>query len=60
MVQVTARSQVKSIKIEKICDVISWTAGSKQYLNVLFLSKYFFKSFESLMAETSRHYAKDL
>ena len=50
----------KSIKIDKICDVISWTSSSKQSLNMLFLSKCFFKSFETLVAETAKHYAKDL
>ena len=58
MIQVTAWSWLKSIKIDKICDVISWTSSSKQSLNMLFLGKYFFKSFESLVAETARHYAK--
>ena len=28
MLQETARSWVKSIKINKICDVMSWTSGS--------------------------------
>ena len=60
MVQVTARSWVKSIKIDKISDVISWTSSSKQSLNMLFLSKYFFKSFETLVTKTARHYAKDI
>ena len=52
MVQVTVRSWVKSIKIDKICDVISWTFSVKQYLDILFLRKYFFKSFETLVVET--------
>ena len=60
MVQVTAWSWVKSIKIDKICDVISWTSSSKQSLNMLFYSKYFFKLFERLAAETARHYAECL
>ena len=60
MVQVTARSWVKSIKIDKISDVISWTSSSKQSLNMLFLDKYFFKSFETLVTETARHNAIDI
>ena len=39
------------------CDGLS---DSKQSLNALCLGKYFFKSFETLEAETKRHYAKDL
>ena len=60
MVQVTARSCVKSIRIDKIRDVISWTSRSKQSLFMLFFGKYFLKSFETLVAETTRHYAKGL
>ena len=33
---------------------------SKQSLNILCLCKYLSKSFETLQAETTRHYAKDL
>ena len=60
MAQVAVRSWVKSIKIDKICDVISLTSSSKQSLNILFLSKYFFKSFETLLVETTRQYTRDL
>ena len=56
----TTRPWVKSIKIGKICDVISWTSSSKQSFNILFLGKYFFKSSETLVAEIPRHYAEDL
>ena len=52
MVQVTVQSWIKSIKIDKI--------GSKQSLNMKCLSKYLSKSFKTLEAETTRHYAKDL
>ena len=55
-----ARSQLKSIKIDKICDVMWWTSDSKQSLNILCLAKYLSESFESLTTETTRHYAKDL
>ena len=52
--------QRKSIKIDKIYDVISWASGSKRSLNMLFFGKYSFKSFETLVDETTRHYAKGL
>ena len=55
-----ARSWIKSMKINKICDVMWWTSDSKQFLNILCLGKYLSKSFEPLKAETTRHYAKDL
>ena len=55
-----ARSGIKSIKIDKICDVIWWTSDSKQSLNILCLGKYLCKSLETLKTETTRHYAKDL
>ena len=55
-----ARSWKKSIKIDKICDVILWTSDSKQSLNTLCLGMYFSKSFENLGTETTRHHAKDL
>ena len=35
MIQRTARFLIKTIKIDSICDVMSWTSGSKQYLNLL-------------------------
>ena len=35
-----------------------WTSDSKQSLNKLCLGKYLSKSFETLNAETTRHYAK--
>ena len=54
------RSWIKSIKIDKICDVMWCTSDSKQSLNILCLGKYLSKSFETLKAETTRHYAKDL
>ena len=50
-----ARSWIKSIKIDKICDVMWWTCDSK-----LCLGKYLSESFETLKAETTRHYAKHL
>ena len=53
-----ARSWIKSIKIDKICDVMWWTSDSKLSLNIVCLSKYLSKSFETLKAETTRHYAK--
>ena len=43
-----ARSWIKSIKIDKICDVMWWTSDSKQSINILCLSKYLSKSFETL------------
>ena len=49
-----ARSRKKSIKIDKICDVMSWTSGSKQFLNTVCLGKYLSKSFETLKAEITR------
>ena len=55
-----AQSWMKSIKIDKICDVMWWTSDSKQSLNILCLGKYLSKSFETLKAETTRHYAKHL
>ena len=42
-----ARSGIKSIKIDKICDVMRWTSDSKQSLNVLCLGKYLCKSLET-------------
>ena len=54
------RSGTKSIKINKICDVMWWTSDSTQSLFILCLGKYWFKSFETLKTETTRHYAKDL
>ena len=53
-----ARSWIKSIKIDKISDVIWWTSDSKLSLNKVCLSKYLPKSFETSKAETTRHYAK--
>ena len=55
-----ARSWIKSIKIDKICDVMWWTCDSKQSLNILCLGKYLSKSFETLKAEITRHCAKGL
>ena len=55
-----ARSWIKSIKIDKICDVMSWTFDSKQSLNTICIGKYLSKSFETLKAETTRHYARHL
>ena len=52
MVQVTARSWIKTIKIDKISDVLSWTSGYKQSLIILFLGKC------TLDADTTRHYTK--
>ena len=39
MAQVIARSWVKSIKIDKICDVMLCTFGSEQSLNLLYNGK---------------------
>ena len=55
-----ARSWIKSIRIDKICDVMWWTSDSKQSLIILCIGKYLSKSFETLKAETARYYAKDL
>ena len=55
-----ALSLIKSIKIDKICDVMCWTSDSKQSLNILCLGKYLSKSLETSKAETTRQYAKDL
>ena len=55
-----ARSWIKSIKIDKICDVMWWTSDSKQSLIVLCLGKCLFKSSETLNGETTKHYAEDL
>ena len=55
-----ARSGIKSIKIDKICDVMWWTSDSKRSLNILCLGKYLCKSLGTLKTETTRHYAKDL
>ena len=60
MVQEIAWSWAKSIKIDKICDVMSWRSGSKKSLNLLYHNKLLSKSFETLETETERHYAKDL
>ena len=54
------RSWIKSIKIDKICDIMWWKSDSKQSSNTLCLSKYLSKSFGTLKAETIRHYAKHL
>ena len=54
------RSGTKSIKIDKICDVMRWTSDSKQSLNILCLGKYLCKSLETVKTETTRHHAKDL
>ena len=51
---------VKINQIHKICDITSWTSSSKPSVNILFLGKYFFKSFETLVAETTRHDAKKI
>ena len=40
MVQGTAQSQVKSIKINNISDIMSWTSGCKQSLHMLCHKKY--------------------
>ena len=53
----TEKNQSKLIKCVMSCGGLS---DSKQSLNALCLSKYFSKSFETLEAETKRHYAKDL
>ena len=55
-----ARSWIKSIKIDKICDIMWWTSDSKQSLNTQCLGKYLSKSSEILNAETTRDYAKHL
>ena len=55
-----ARAWIKSIKIDKICDVMWWPSDSKQSLIIPRLSKYFSESFETLKAKTTRHYAKDI
>ena len=60
MVQATVQSWIKSIKIDKICDVMSWTSDSKQSLNTLCVCKYLSESFETLEAETKKQYEKDL
>ena len=60
MVHGTAQSWVKSIKINKICDIVSWTFGSEQSLNMPCHEKYLFKSFETLQTEIARYYVKTL
>ena len=55
-----ARSWIKSIKIDKIFDVMWWTSDSKQSLNILCLGKYLSESFETLKAKTTRHYPEDI
>ena len=55
-----ARSGIKSIKIDKICDVMWWTSDSKQSSNILCLGKYLCKSIETSKIETTRHYGKGL
>ena len=60
MVQMTAQSWVKSLKIDKIDGVMSWTSGSKQSSNLPCHGKYLSKSSETLETESTRHYAKDL
>ena len=54
------RSWIKSIKIDKICDIMQWTSDSKQSLIILCLGEYLSKSFETLKVETTRYRAKDL
>ena len=55
-----ARSGIKSIKIDKICDIMWWRSDSKQSLNILYLGKYLCKSLETLKTGTTRRYAIDL
>ena len=50
-----ARSEIKSIKIDKICDVMRWTSDSKQSSNIPCLGKYLCKSLQTLKNETTRH-----
>ena len=45
------RSWIKSIKIDKIYDVMWWTSDSKQSLIILCLSKTLSESFETLQAK---------
>ena len=45
MTQETAQSWVKSIKINNISDIMSWTSGSKQSLNMLCHEKYLHYTF---------------
>ena len=60
IVQGTAWSWAKSIKIDKLFDVMPWAPVSEQSSNILCLCKYLSKSFETLETETTKHYAKDL
>ena len=55
-----AQLWIKSIKIDKICDIMWWASDCKQSLNILRLGKYLSKSFETLKTETTRHYTKEL
>ena len=48
------------MNIDKIYNVMWWISDSKQSFNIPRLGKYLFKSFDTLKAETKRHYAKDL
>ena len=42
------RSGSKSIKIDKICDVMWWTSGSSGLINALWLIRYFSESSRTL------------
>ena len=55
-----ARSWIKSIKIDKICDVMWWTSDSKQSLIILYLSKYLSKGGFPVMAEITRILAANI
>ena len=47
-----ARSWIKSIKINKICDVMWWTSDSKQSFIILCFRKYLSESIETLKVKT--------
>ena len=48
---------LKSIKIDKICDIMWWTSGSSGFINVLQLSKYLSESSKTLYIENPRRCA---
>ena len=48
---------VTSIKIDKICDIMSWTSGLNEFINVPQLSKYLSESTKTLYTESPRRYA---
>ena len=47
----------KTVKVDGTCDVMSWTVGSKESMNVLCVVKYLSKSFETLETQSRRHCA---